>query len=836
MCDSMPTSGLLLEKDSPISNNIINLFEKTRVAYLSAKADSKTYSGRWRKAIENIQNEYEDLDAMGNQLHQFLQEEDITSKDAMNVESSIASNIYEGIKNLRFTSDEVQDPFAKEFKDNVLEHLLDSPEVMAKFIHYALRANTDTLPKEAYAIKDMEEDTLTNNLKGMDLSLKDIPLYIIEHYGDGKDSKKVESKFKGGLSLLKLIYLSKHSEEEWNKLLDIKIEKAQKSNEEKAIVDFIVPNKPMYRIFEIDDIKELKGFSGEYVVQEKYDGMRIQIHKIDNKVKIFSYNEKDITEKCKEQVKVLQAKHFGNCILDAELILFDGDEALHRADTISHVFKDQHKEGILKAHVFDIMRHEDRNLLEEPLRDRINILFHNYSAHSDELLAFPSKKDTRIADTIKDVEEYSKAIMEMPTSEGVVIKDIESTYFIGTKKNPKWIKWKKFVDLDLIVLDKKKTKSNMFSYTLGAGPAEGEGKYYQEINGINYLNVGKATNTKLVVDIGEILRVKVDEVKESKDRFTIYNANPIEIPEEALPEKIITLELLAKDTKPSLKYKATALEKGISITDYIHGEAILKSMDGFILYEFEDNNLMSKNAMANLDLWKNQAEEIMKTKQSELTLKVFQYLKNQGAKTIKEIHNQLVKTYPNHYEDILESNMSKVKDWFKQREGISYDEATHKLYAEEDKIMLDSIIKYETPETHRKGTFKVYSRKDDDLVLAIKIADEALYWNIDINNDDDIFALFGKANKFPAEVATQVSKDKIIDEGDIELGIQRSGYHEYMLSGNKFETKMHFRVIEVDDKKMWLTWTGYKQEPADQEGDEGIWDITQDKYAKLKIR
>ncbi len=62
-----------------------------------------------------------------------------------------------------------------------------------------------------------------------------------------------------------------------------------------------------------------------------------------------------------------------------------------------------------------------------------------------------------MADNLKDVEEYSKTIMEMPTAEGVVIKDATSTYYVGTKKNPKWIKWKKFVDLDLIVFDKKKT-------------------------------------------------------------------------------------------------------------------------------------------------------------------------------------------------------------------------------------------------------------------------------------------------------------------------------------------------------------------------------------------
>ena len=114
--------------------------------------------------------------------------------------------------------------------------------------------------------------------------------------------------------------------------------------------------------------------------------------------------------------------------------------------------------------------------------------------------------------------------MEMPTSEGVVIKDITSTYYVGTRKNPKWIKWKKFVDLDLIVLDKKTTKSNLNSYTLGAGPAEGEGKFYSEIEDKIYMNVGKALNTKISVDVGDIVRVKVDEVKKNGDRYTLFSA------------------------------------------------------------------------------------------------------------------------------------------------------------------------------------------------------------------------------------------------------------------------------------------------------------------------
>jgi len=835
----MPLTGLLFEKETEsVSSKILSLFEKTRVAYLSAKSDPKNYGSRWRKAIEDIRDEYDNVDYLGGQLQEYLARDIIENKNAMNPESPTASEVYNAIKMLRFESDEVQDPFAKRFKGNVLEALMGDSGVMIKFIHYALRTDDETLPDKLYDIKDIDPDDITVGLKGLDLDPKDIPLYITEHYGDGKDSKKIESKFKNGLSLLKLFFLSKNTEEDWNKLLGVQLKKAEKSQEEKAVVDFIIPNKPMYRIFELEDINELQGFSGEWVVQEKYDGMRIQIHKIDNKIKIYSYNEKDITDKCKAQVEVMKKKNFGDCILDAELILFDEEEALHRADTIAHVFKNQHPDATLRAHVFDIMRHEERSMAGEELRERIDILFNNYSMHSDESLAFPSKKDTRIADNLKDIKEYSETIMGMPTAEGVVIKDITSTYYIGTKKNPKWIKWKKFVDLDLIVLDKKKTKSNMFSYTLGAGPAEGEGRHIKELDKIKYMDVGKANNTKIDVDTGDIIRVKVDEVKFNGEKYTIYGSTVIEIPEVEYPDKIITLEMLSKETKKSLKFKTKALEKGILVTDYVHGEAILKSMDGFTFYEFEKDNLMSKHAMMNLDSWKTDAENIMKTKQSELTVAAFQALKEKGPMSIKELHNFLVKEHGRLYDSVLgvqkAGDMSRLEEWFNSRDGITYNHKEKKFMADSDKIMLSDS--YKTPSEYRKGEFKVYSRKDDDLTLAINLSEETMYWTIDINSDDDIFDLFGKAGKFPSEVSTNISPNsKTIDEGEIELGVQREGYHEYFLRGNKFETKMHFRVVPMDNKKIWIAWTGYKQTAADKDGDEGLWDINEDKYSKLVI-
>jgi hypothetical protein len=830
-----------IEKDKQPSEEILRLFEKTRVAYLSAKTDPSEYGGRWRNTVDTIRESYNELDAAGKELKEHIDEDLMDDKEIKNPSSEQAKRLFEAVKLIRYSSHLVDDPFAKRFTDSVLEELLNNPESMVKFIHYALRHDKKILNPSIYAVKGMEPDDITVGLSGLDLESEDIALYIIEHYGDGKDSKKVESKVKAGMDMLELLILSKEDEEDLDDLKDIEKSKAKKSETEKAISDFVIPNKPMYRIFEIDDIKELKGFSGQWFVQEKYDGMRIQLHKIDNNIKIYSYNEKEITNKCKDIVSELKKKHFGDCILDAELILFDGEEPLHRADTIAHVFKGKYKDAELKCHVFDIIRHNDQNMTEEELTERMKTLFNNYSSRSSEHLVFPSKKDTREADSIKDIEEYSKAIMEMPTSEGVVIKDATSTYYIGTKKNPKWIKWKKFVDLDVIVLDKKKTKSNLYSYTVGIdiGPTEEEGKYIKELQGKKYMNVGKALNTKISVDVGDIVRVKVDEVKKSGERFTLYSAKVIEIPEVTMPDKVVTLELLAKDTKKSLNYNVEALKKGVVITDHIHGEAtvIIKSdLDGFTIYGFEEDNLMSKNALNDLDMWKSKAEEIMKTKQSTLTVIIFNYLKENGAKSPKEVHNYLVKNQGSIYEDVLESNSKRIKEWSDNRDGISFEEG--KLFAENDKIMLeqDTISKaYKTPDKYQSGQFKIYSREDDNINIVMKLGDESINWNVDLDNQKELFDLFGKAGKYPAEVARSFEREKVIDSGKVKLGVQRHGYHEYFLEGNKFETKLHLRVVPVKGKKMWLAWTGYKQAPADEESDEGIWNIYEDKNNKLTI-
>ena len=208
--------------------------------------------------------------------------------------------------------------------------------------------------------------------------------------------------------------------------------------EDKELNEFIIPNKPMYRIFEIDDMKELRGFSGEYVVQEKYDGMRIQIHK-GKEIKIYSFNKNDITRKFDKQVELMRDKDFPNCILDAEVVLYENDEPLHRADTISYINSKRDDSAFeLRVHVFDIIQLNGEHTWKNKLEERLQTLMGNFNKVSHRQLQFPTKSNTRFADSLEDIEEYALEIMKNPTSEGVMIKDAKSSYIVGKKKNPKW--------------------------------------------------------------------------------------------------------------------------------------------------------------------------------------------------------------------------------------------------------------------------------------------------------------------------------------------------------------------------------------------------------------
>ena len=214
---------------------------------------------------------------------------------------------------------------------------------------------------------------------------------------------------------------------------------------------------------------------------------------------------------------------------------------------------------------------------------------------------------------------------------------------------------------------------------------------------------------------------------------------------------------------------------------------------------------------------------------------------------LEEIVDDLVKYHPKAaktFNEVYGKNIRKfaldLKNKFER--VISLDNRQYGLLDKDKLLDLpfeadENIVRkeYKTPEEYRKGDFKVYLRKDGNVNLTFKLADETIGWEIQIDSVDDIFDLFGKSGKYPAKVQETVSKEKLIDEGEVELGVQRHGYHEYILKGEKFDTKLHVRVVPLKDQKQWIAFSSFVKEPVEPSTDDGIWDIREDDNKDLSF-
>ena len=126
----------------------------------------------------------------------------------------------------------------------------------------------------------------------------------------------------------------------------------------------------------------------------------------------------------------------------------------------------------------------------------------------------------------------------------------------------------------------------------------------------------------------------------------------------------------------------------------------------------------------------------------------------------------------------------------------------NKFQARDDVLEKDvEELKKDTPD---KGRFKLFQREDGNIDFVIKAGGEKMAWTIDIEDTEDIFNLFGKSGKFPVIVATTVNEEKLLDAGDLEL-VQKDGYHEYRLDGDKFQTRMHGELFHwMSRRHGWL--------------------------------
>ncbi|WP_409141525.1 ATP-dependent DNA ligase [Cellulosimicrobium sp. RS] len=191
-------------------------------------------------------------------------------------------------------------------------------------------------------------------------------------------------------------------------------------------------------------------------VDVKLDGIRIQVHRDGDDVRVFTRSLDNITERVPEIVAAVRALPARALVLDGEALVVGPDgvprpfqETAARSATQGE--RSAAEEAELAASLelspffFDVLHTDGRDLLDEPLRDRLAVLDDLLADAAEPLVVRRLVTDDAAAATAF----FDTAVAE--GQEGVVVKSLDAPYAAG-RRGAGWVKVKPRHTLDLVVL------------------------------------------------------------------------------------------------------------------------------------------------------------------------------------------------------------------------------------------------------------------------------------------------------------------------------------------------------------------------------------------------
>jgi DNA ligase 1 len=175
-------------------------------------------------------------------------------------------------------------------------------------------------------------------------------------------------------------------------------------------------------------------------VEWKLDGIRIQVHRGGDDVRIYTRNLNDITHALPGIVEAVRCLPVRQAVFDGEALWMQEDGPAAFQDTVSRIDREAPPEG-MKTFLFDVLHVNGDDLLDTPLEER--------AARLDAIAPW-----LRIPAVLtSDVEEGERVLDEALRAghEGVVVKDAASLYAAG-RRGKAWRKVKPVRTYDLVVL------------------------------------------------------------------------------------------------------------------------------------------------------------------------------------------------------------------------------------------------------------------------------------------------------------------------------------------------------------------------------------------------
>ncbi len=190
-------------------------------------------------------------------------------------------------------------------------------------------------------------------------------------------------------------------------------------------------------------------YKKELYAEFKYDGIRVQAHKLGDKIAIYSRKLEEITDDFPEILEGLKKVH-DDFILDGEIVPFKDNAPLPFHELQRRLRRKEIDSKILNEvpvalFVYDLLYLNERVLLDEPLCERRKIL---ESLGFDNSIKISYMKQVKNSSEIEELFNLSKKIGH----EGLVLKDPSSPYTPG-KRGKRWVKLKKELDtLDVVIV------------------------------------------------------------------------------------------------------------------------------------------------------------------------------------------------------------------------------------------------------------------------------------------------------------------------------------------------------------------------------------------------
>ncbi|MFJ3307666.1 ATP-dependent DNA ligase [Streptomyces sp. NPDC086549] len=198
-------------------------------------------------------------------------------------------------------------------------------------------------------------------------------------------------------------------------------------------------------------VAEAVGKLGACAVEEKLDGIRVQVHRDGDTVRVHTRTLDDITDRLPEVTSAALELTGDRFILDGEVISFDTDgrprsfqETAGRVGSRVDVARAAQEIPVSPV-FFDALAVGDRDLLDLPFAQR----------HAELALLVPGPMRVRrtLVSGPEDVRQAEEFLAETlgRGHEGVVVKALDSPYSAG-RRGASWLKVKPVHTLDLVVL------------------------------------------------------------------------------------------------------------------------------------------------------------------------------------------------------------------------------------------------------------------------------------------------------------------------------------------------------------------------------------------------